>query len=61
MKDIEDKVHEALNNAVRNGYDMVNPSLEQIANDLASNDADLEKYDTKTLMPHVRSWRLTHG
>ena len=60
MNNIEQKVHQAMDNAARNGYDMQSPSLEQIADDLVSNDADLEKCKPKTLIPYIRAWRLTH-
>lgn len=60
--DLEKKVHEALDNAIANGYeDMVNWDDEDIAVDLGTYDADLEGLEVDVLIPHITTWRAKMG
>lgn len=58
--DLEAKVNQALANAKQNDFLFENYTIEEIAEDLKTYDADLEKVDVKTLLPLVRKWRLSN-
>ena len=59
-----EKVYQALDHAVENGYDMSLTSWKDsmaIAEDLVEFDAELEEYDPEQLLPHVEHWMLKAG
>ena len=58
MNILENTVHEALDNALDNGYDMLKFTNMQIAIDLIEFDAVLEKHSAEELIPHIESWRF---
>lgn len=57
--DIRRAVFDALNNAVDNGHNMREFSVEEIVDDLASCDADLENLDPNQFRPFVIEWLKT--
>lgn len=58
MADLKELVHEALGNAMDNGYDeLLDETDEYIAHDLGCYDADLEDVPFEELLPHIRSFR----
>jgi hypothetical protein len=54
-------VHEAMNNAVENGYhEMMLSDPELVAIDLGTCDAALEGREPAELIPHIETWQAAH-
>lgn len=58
---LQQRVHEALNNAKENGYfdagmELHGLEAEKIADDMIALDSDFEKFSVEELVPHIQSW-----
>jgi ribosome-binding protein aMBF1 (putative translation factor) len=55
--DLKNRVFESLDNAIVNGYELLEWSDQDIADDLHEYDAELENVDSAELLPLVAEWR----
>lgn len=58
--DLEKLVHENLDNALENGYDLTGWLPREIAEDITECCADLEDRKHDDLIPHIESWLDKH-
>lgn len=58
MNDLRERVFEALNNAVANGYDMREWAPSEVAVDLLDHDAGLEHLEPDDVLPHIIEWQI---
>lgn len=56
---LKERVYEALNNAYDNGYTFDGWTLDSVAADMVTYDADLEQYadDPSKLVPYIDDWK----
>jgi hypothetical protein len=54
---IEVQVHDAMDNAVQNGYDMVGGTVEALSVDLCMFAPELTGLEARCVAPFVRTWR----
>lgn len=58
---LQERVFEALSNAIENGYDLERWAASEVVGDLRSYCSDLEGCDPEELLPHVIEWQLKEG
>lgn len=58
---VNERVAEALDRAVVNGYDLREDDPEAVAVDLAMRCVDLESVELEELVPAVKAWQTTHS
>jgi hypothetical protein len=56
MEITEAAVHESLDTAIDNGYELDEWPAWNIADDLKDYDATFEEADPKDLLPHIKTW-----
>ena len=54
---IEKGIHQALDNAIENGYDLLEWSDDDISEDLHEYDSDYEEITPGDILPYVKTWR----
>ncbi len=61
MRSIRLMVFDALENAVTNGDDPCEQTIDEIVHDLLSYDGDLENYSASVIEPFVAEWVASHA